>query len=64
MLYPPINTISVFCDPSIKPSGKENRWIDILPKIHNLTKVNHLVTRFFNTLGCGDNFLYLLRKEK
>jgi hypothetical protein len=39
------------------------RWIIQILRIVHLTKINHLVTRLFDTLGGGDNFLFFLRKK-
>jgi 2-polyprenyl-3-methyl-5-hydroxy-6-metoxy-1,4-benzoquinol methylase len=45
-----------------KKSGKVRKLVSkVLLKIHG-TKVNHLITRLFDALGVGDNYLFVLRK--
>lgn len=39
------------------------KWIIAILQIVHLTKINHFVTRLFDALGAGDNFLFILRKK-
>jgi hypothetical protein len=59
--YPAMGTPSGFWSPNHALSRKEKAWIQILSIIH-LSKINHLVTRVFDTLGSGDNYLFIFRK--
>ena len=46
--------------------GNQNVSTRLLLRIISLThatKINHLITRFFDFLGIGDNFLFILRKN-
>lgn len=38
-------------------------WIIAFLRIVHLTKMNHFVTRLFDALGGGDNYLFFLRKK-
>lgn len=59
--YPEMGTPSGFWSPNRVLSRKENAWRQILSIIH-LSKINHLITRLFDALGSGDNYLFILRK--
>ena len=60
--FPRMGVPSPFWSPNGKiQDGK--RWIIQILRIVHLTKINHLVTRLFDTLGGGDNFLFFLRKK-
>lgn len=43
-------------------SRRDRRVLKILNRIHK-AKINHLVTRIFDRLGIGDNYLFFLRKK-
>ena len=59
--YPAMGTPSGFWSPHHDLSLKQKVWMQILSIIH-MSKINHLITRLFDTLGSGDNHLYILRK--
>jgi 2-polyprenyl-3-methyl-5-hydroxy-6-metoxy-1,4-benzoquinol methylase len=42
--------------------AKTKLFIKILSRVH-LYKINHIITRFFDALGIGDNYLFFLRKN-
>lgn len=52
---------SHFWAPEKASSQTQKRVLSALHKLHQ-TKVNQLLTRFFDALGCGDNYLFVLRK--
>jgi 2-polyprenyl-3-methyl-5-hydroxy-6-metoxy-1,4-benzoquinol methylase len=48
-------------------NGKRSFWVNIVFGIFTLvhwTKIDHVITRFFDALGIGDNNLYFLRKNQ
>lgn len=59
--YPAMGTPAGFWSPNHDLSRKQKAWMQILSIIH-MSKINHLITRLFDTLGAGDNYLFLLRK--
>jgi SAM-dependent methyltransferase len=59
---PNIGEPSVFWASDIKQNLYQKSLIAILTGIH-LTKVNHVITRFFDALGIGDNYIFFLRKK-
>ena len=59
--YPEMGTPSGFWSPNRALSRKENAWKQILSIIH-LSRINHLITRLFDALGAGDNYLFIVRK--
>ncbi|MCI5164700.1 MAG: class I SAM-dependent methyltransferase [Candidatus Electrothrix sp. GM3_4] len=62
-VYPEVGKKSVFWDPLSKPSDLEQKKLNRITKIHRKTKMNHLMTRFFDSMGIGDNILYFLKNE-
>jgi 2-polyprenyl-3-methyl-5-hydroxy-6-metoxy-1,4-benzoquinol methylase len=69
LYYQGLHLIS--CPPEGKPSvfwasgGKWGRMQNIMVKALNFVdrlKINHVITRFFDALGAGDNMVYFLRK--
>lgn len=42
-------------------SIKQNRILRVLALMHRY-KINHLLTRFFDSLGLGDNYVFVLKK--
>jgi hypothetical protein len=40
----------------------QNRILRVLGLMHRY-KINHLLTRFFDSLGLGDNFVFVLKKQ-
>jgi SAM-dependent methyltransferase len=62
VLYPCMGTPSAFWSPNRNKTFLEKLWIKVMTAAHR-TKINHLVTRFFDCTGSGDNLLFFLRKE-
>ena len=62
ILFPPMSDPSPFWSPNGKRSFRQKLTLKILSLIH-FTKVNHLITRLFDLLGIGDNYLFFLRKK-
>lgn len=63
-VYPNIGNSSVFWDPAKKASSQEQKKINKIKRIHRDTKINHVLTRFFDSVGLGDNILYVLKNER
>ncbi len=61
LMYPRMGEPSIFWSPKAKRSLRDKLVLGILSVIHR-TKLNHLVTRLFDVLGIGDNYLFFLRK--
>jgi 2-polyprenyl-3-methyl-5-hydroxy-6-metoxy-1,4-benzoquinol methylase len=59
--YPQAGEPSTFWSPLVKRSLKDRVLFKMLDTFH-ATKVNHLISRFFDILGIGDNYLFLLKK--
>jgi len=59
--YPKNGTSSSFWDLRKKKSFRVKLLIKLLSLIHK-TKINHFITRLFDTLGLGDNYLFILEK--
>lgn len=59
--YPHQVVPSPFWETRIKRNVREKLLIKALSLIHK-TKINHLITRLFDALGGGDNFVFVLRK--
>lgn len=51
--YPTYNKLSVY----------KRIFIRLINALHK-TKINHILTRFFDSIGVGDNFIIILRKLK
>jgi len=62
LTYPEMGEPSSFWTYSEKGSNKHQIGLKLLSKIHEM-KINHLITRFFDALGVGDNYLFILRKK-
>jgi 2-polyprenyl-3-methyl-5-hydroxy-6-metoxy-1,4-benzoquinol methylase len=62
VLFPDMGHPSLFWSPGLVLSFREKLWLKILAAIH-YTKINHLLTRFFDGLGLGDNYLFVLVKQ-
>lgn len=60
--YPKMSQPSPFWSTSAVRSFKVKIIFGILTLIH-WTKMNHVITRFFDALGIGDNYLFFLRKN-
>lgn len=59
--YPLQDKPSIFWAPGGNWSTKQKIALKLLSIMHRC-KINHLVTRFFDAIGAGDNRLYFLRK--
>lgn len=59
--YPLKGKPSVFWTPGEKKSSMQKILLKLLSKVHRC-KINHVITRFFDVFGLGDNQLYFLRK--
>ncbi len=59
---PSVNNSSVFWDPLKTPSDDEQKKIGKIVKIHKM-KINHILTRVFDSIGMGDNIIYKLSNE-
>jgi 2-polyprenyl-3-methyl-5-hydroxy-6-metoxy-1,4-benzoquinol methylase len=62
VLFPDMGHPSVFWSPGLALSFKEKLLLKILAAIHR-TKINHLLTRLFDKLGLGDNYLFVLLRQ-
>lgn len=60
--YPKPGEPSSFWSPNHRRSLLQGRILRILGSIHKI-KVNHLLTRIFDSLRLGDNFVFVLRKQ-
>ena len=58
---PPEGVVSPFWAPGGKWSFMQKVALRTLEIVHRC-KINHVITRIFDTLGMGDNRLYFLRK--
>jgi 2-polyprenyl-3-methyl-5-hydroxy-6-metoxy-1,4-benzoquinol methylase len=59
---PEMGVPSVFWSPLAKRSFKDKIFLNIVAAIH-FTKINHIITRFFDALGIGDSNLFFMRKK-
>jgi 2-polyprenyl-3-methyl-5-hydroxy-6-metoxy-1,4-benzoquinol methylase len=62
LLFPKMGEPSPFWTPNQTRDFKQKIFLELLRIIH-MTKINHLITRFFDALGVGDNTLLFLRKK-
>ncbi len=60
--YPKMGKPSVFWSIYEDRGLRGKLILGILSLMHK-TKVNHIVTRFFDALGLGDNYIFILRKK-
>jgi 2-polyprenyl-3-methyl-5-hydroxy-6-metoxy-1,4-benzoquinol methylase len=60
-LFPDMKNPSVFWSPDLVLSFREKLLLKILSIIHS-SRINHLLTRLFDGLGLGDNYLFVLVK--
>jgi 2-polyprenyl-3-methyl-5-hydroxy-6-metoxy-1,4-benzoquinol methylase len=60
--YPQMGEPSPFWSPKRTPGFRLKILLGILSLVHR-TKINHIITRFFDALGMGDNYLFFLRKN-
>ena len=62
VMYPKLSEPSSFWSPDKGRLTVSQKFsIKVLSLIHR-TKINHLLTRFFDGLGYGDNFVFVLKK--
>lgn len=62
--FPKYGEKSIFWDPkSEKMSIKQKIIIKVLTILHKL-KINHILTRLFDAIGIGDNYVIVLRKPE
>ena len=62
LTYPVIGNSSEFWKSSNKLSKWQKLIFRLITRIHKL-KVNHAITKIFDTLGLGDNRVYILKKR-
>lgn len=62
LTYPKIGEPSIFWANKRSRKLWEKIWLGICHIIHK-TKINHLITRFFDALGIGDNYLFFFEKR-
>jgi SAM-dependent methyltransferase len=61
LTYPEPGQPSPFWSPKHTKTPTQNAWIRLLYMIHR-TKLNHLITRLFDAIGLGDNYVFVLKK--
>ena len=59
--YPDMGQPSGFWSPKAVLTFKQKIIVKFISRIH-LTKINHIITRFFDSLNMGDNLVLVLRK--
>ena len=59
--YPDMGQPSGFWSPKAVLTFKQKIIVKFISFIH-LTKINHIITRFFDSLNMGDNLVLVLRK--
>ena len=59
--YPDMGQPSGFWSPEAISTPKQKVIVKLISRIH-LTKINHSITRFFDSLNMGDNLILVLRK--
>lgn len=62
LTYPKMGQSSSFWLPNQKFTFRQKLWLRAFYYFHRL-KINHLITRFFDVLGIGDNYVFFLRKK-
>jgi len=58
---PAMGIPSGFWSPKGNRSLTQKIWVQALSILH-MSKINHLITRLFDVLGWGDNYLFIFRK--
>ena len=61
LMFPFLGEPSMFWSPKAKRGLRDKLILGILSLVHR-TKFNHIITRLFDALGIGDNYLFFLRK--
>ncbi len=59
--YPDMEQPSGFWSPKALSTPKQKIIVKLISRTH-LTKINHIITRFFDSLNMGDNLVLVLRK--
>lgn len=62
VLFPDICEPSVFWANNRSRKLWEKIWLQVCHITHK-TKLNHVITRFFDSLGIGDNYIFVLEKK-
>lgn len=62
-LFPAMGEQSMFWKPFKKRSGTQMLMKRLILLVH-WTKVNHILTRFFDMLGIGDNYIFVLKNGR
>lgn len=62
LTYPEKGKKSPFWDPRAEKLNIYKRIFIRFISILRITKINHILTRFFDSIGIGDNFIIILRK--
>jgi 2-polyprenyl-3-methyl-5-hydroxy-6-metoxy-1,4-benzoquinol methylase len=62
LTYPENGEPSAFWSPRGIRSDNVKMLLKVLSYVHR-TKIDHFITRFFDAIGMGDNYLYILRKN-
>ncbi|MGQ3685108.1 MAG: class I SAM-dependent methyltransferase [Candidatus Loosdrechtia sp.] len=62
LTFPKVGEPSIFWYPHRKLGVKEKVLFKLVA-LSRLSKMNHIITCFFDTLGMGDNYLFFLRKK-
>ena len=61
LIFPPMGEPSPFWSPKARPGGRD-RLIMAFFRLAHRTGINHILTRLFDALGVGDNYLFFLSK--
>ena len=62
MTRPKMGRPSVYWIPNMKMTSLQKQVFKLIPWVHR-SKVNHVITRLFDAVGQGDNYLFFLRKK-
>jgi SAM-dependent methyltransferase len=62
LTFPEMGRPSVFWSARRESDLRDKILLKVLHLIH-MSKINHLLTRLFDALGIGDNYLFILRKS-
>jgi 2-polyprenyl-3-methyl-5-hydroxy-6-metoxy-1,4-benzoquinol methylase len=61
LMYPSMGEPSPFWSPKVKRKLADKLILVALSLVHR-SKINHIITRLFDSLSVGDNYLFFLRK--
>jgi len=62
LMYPASGELSIFWNKKNELPKWKKILLRIIMYLHKL-KINHILTRFFDSIGCGDNYVYILEKK-